>query len=128
MQQQTQIKEIGESNFFAFNDSSPFDTSPTSATTPVEAPSKPSFVMPTIIRAKRPAGKEPPPKPAFPPNFSLTSNNYSSAPRLTPVNDDNKPGWAEDASPPMPKLPPPPPPSEYIGNSEVEEEFIVSLV
>ncbi|KAL7300264.1 hypothetical protein TKK_0006900 [Trichogramma kaykai] len=137
LQQQTQIKEIGESNFFAFNDinttsssTSLFDSAPvtaaalssrptssSSSTSPTEATAKSNFVMPTIIRAKKPSSnKEPPPKPAQPPALSVSK--YSSAPRLTPVSDDNKPGWAEDASPPMPKLPPPPPPPEYMASLE----------
>ncbi|OXU30074.1 hypothetical protein TSAR_017063 [Trichomalopsis sarcophagae] len=116
--QQQEIKEIGDSNFFAFNDTSPFDQ-------PAQVPPAKPISMPTIIRPAKPRkSAAPQPKISTVANTSNSGiysstrstyaiNNYSSAPRLTPKEPTS---WDDD--PPMPAQPPPPPPPEYIAGLE----------
>ncbi|XP_014219561.1 abl interactor 1 isoform X2 [Copidosoma floridanum] len=112
-------KEVGESNFFAFNDATTSTTGSSNASgSPFDSPGR-HFQMPTIIWPKKTtttknvSGAKP---------SVYQSNNYSGAPKFAPAVgtfEEEKPSWSDDdddeteptgSSPPMPKLPPPPPP------------------
>ncbi|XP_058806344.1 uncharacterized protein B0303.7 isoform X2 [Phymastichus coffea] len=99
-----EIKEVGESNFFAFNSTSsnssnsPFDCQQPKVPPPA-APAKP-FVMPTIImpvRKKGSANSSSSNSSKTSPVYGASKVNYSGAPRQDPLrNADGKCFWDDD--------------------------------